>query len=235
LATRHVVVVDLGRRRHRRIGEAQRRGVELEAVEDIEGIGRFVELDDVLLAGAKLADHDRRQRVGSLQAHQVAGEQGHLEDVDARAMRDQRPPVGAIRRGERRGVDAKIDQPLLRCFLVAAGDDAEAAAGAFLDGREPARIHFLIDQHVVALRRAEVMAKDVQRAVILVALHIEKECRVRAPHDATAGLLQDVGQVFSGFPVAHPDGEVLRAAQVGAPGHEAMVGRMTGLAEIEIL
>ena len=48
LPARHVVVVDLGRRRHRRVGEAQRRGVELVAVDDVERVGRLVEGDDVL-------------------------------------------------------------------------------------------------------------------------------------------------------------------------------------------
>ena len=126
----------------------------------------------MLVAGREVADDDRGQRVGALQPHQVAGIEFDIEDIDARAMRDQVAPVGALRRGERRGDDlevdgavgigedeqlvaavgerilhaflarrdqarrrfgiGEIDQPLLGGFVVAAGDDAEAAAGAFM-------------------------------------------------------------------------------------------------------
>jgi hypothetical protein len=62
------------------------------------------------------------------------------------------------------------------------------------------------------------MAKDLQWPMILVPLDVIEERRVGTPHDAAAGLLEDVGQVFAGLPVAHPDGEVFRAAYIGAPG-----------------
>ena len=112
---------------------------------------------------------------------------------------------------------------------------AEAAARAFLDAREPAAVLFLVDEDVVALRRAQPMAVDLQRPVVLVEADIEEERRIAAPHDVAAGLLDDVGQVLAGLPASHADGEILRAAQVGAPGFEAMVRRMLRLAEIEIL
>ena len=41
----------------------------------------------------------------------------------------------------------KIDQPLLGGFVVAAGDHAIAAAGAFMDMGEPAGVLLFIDQH----------------------------------------------------------------------------------------
>ena len=190
-------------------------------------------------------------------------------------MRDQRPPMAAVGRRQRRRGDAevdrialvgedeelvaaiedgvadaglarrheagrrvrlrKVDQPALGGFLVAGGDDGEAAARALLDAREPAAVLFLVDQDVVGLRRAQPVAVDFQRPVVLVLSDIEKERRIAAPHDVAAGLLDDVGQVFAALPAPHAEGEILRAAQVGAPGLEAMVRRMSRVAEIEIV
>ena len=48
---RHVVVIDLRRRRHRRIGEPQIRGLEFIAAHGVERIGGLIEGDGVLLAG----------------------------------------------------------------------------------------------------------------------------------------------------------------------------------------
>ena len=132
LAARHVVVVDLGRRRHRGVGEAQGRGVEFVAVDDVERVGRFGEADDVLGAVGKVADHDRGQRVRALQPHQVAGIEGHADDIDAGTMRDQRPPMAAVRRRERRRGDAKVDRIALVGEdeeLIAAIEDGVADAG----------------------------------------------------------------------------------------------------------
>ena len=53
---------------------------------------------------------------------------------------------------------AEIDKLLLGSFMVAAGDHAIAAAGAFVDMGEPTRILLLIDQNVVRLRRAQPIA-----------------------------------------------------------------------------
>src|SRR5216683_7050434 len=70
--------------------------------------------------------------------------------------------------------------------------------------------------------------------MVLVQADIEKERRIMAPDDVAAGLLDDVRQVFAGLPASHADGEILRAAQIGAPGFEEMVRRMPRVAEIEI-
>ena len=51
-ARRHVVVIDFRRRRHRRIGEAQIRGVEFVAAHGVERIGGLVEGDGVLFAAS---------------------------------------------------------------------------------------------------------------------------------------------------------------------------------------
>src|SRR6266851_9674437 len=70
--------------------------------------------------------------------------------------------------------------------------------------------------------------------MVLVQADIEKERRIMAPDDVAAGLLDDVRQVFAGLPASHADGEILRAAQIGAPGFEEMVRRMPRSAEMEI-
>ena len=84
--------------------------------------------------------------------------------------------AGLARRDQarRRVGIGKIDQTLLGRLVVAAGDDAEAAARALLDMREPAGVLFLVDQHVVGLRRAEAVPKDLQRAVVGVEPDVEE-------------------------------------------------------------
>src|SRR5206468_12542646 len=79
------------------------------------------------------------------------------------------------------------------------------------------------------------MAEYMQGPVVLVALDVEEERRVRGPHDAAAGLLQDVGQVFAALPVAHADGEVFRTTLVSAPGDHSMIRRMARLAKVKII
>ena len=129
---------------------------------------------------------------------------------------------------------AEIDQPALGGLLVARGDDTEAARGAFLGAHEPAVVGLRVDQDVGALRRAQAVAVDVQRPVIVVEADVIEERRIEAPDDAAAGLIDDVGQVDPGLPVAHADGEQLRAADVGAPCFEAVIGGMARAAEIEV-
>ena len=67
---------------------------------------------------------------------------------------------------------AEIDQPLLGGFVIAAGDHAEAAAGALMNMREPAGVRFLMHQHVLGLRCAEPVAIDLHRAVVVVELDV---------------------------------------------------------------
>ena len=215
-AARHVVIVDFRRRRHRRIGKAQVGGVEFVAAHGVQRIGGLVERDGVFFAGREVADDDGGQRVGALQPHHMAGIKFDIDDVDAGAMRDQVAPVGALRRGQRRGDDlevdravgigedeqfvaavgdrilhavlarrdqprrrlriGEIDQPLLRSFVVAAGDHAEAAAGAFMQMGEPAGILLLVNQDIVGLLGAEAMAPHLHRAMIVVELDVEESC-----------------------------------------------------------
>jgi len=56
--------------------------------------------------------------------------------------------------------------------VIAAGDHAKSAAGAFMDVGEPAAVLLLMDQDIVLLRRAETMLPDLHRAMVVVELHI---------------------------------------------------------------
>jgi hypothetical protein len=100
--------------------------------------------------------------------------------------------------------------------------------------REPAGVGLYPDHHVVGLRRAEDVTVDLQRAVILVDLDIVEERAVAAPYHLSVGVLDDVGKVRAVGPAAHADREEFRAAGVGAPGMQQMVGRMPGTAELEV-
>ena len=83
----------------------------------------------------------------------------------------------------------EIDQPLLGGFVVAAGDHAEAAAGALMQMGEPAGILLLIDQRVVGLLGAEPVPPDLHRPMVVVELDVEeavairgsRRCRRRSP------------------------------------------------------
>jgi hypothetical protein len=82
----HVVIIDFRRRRHRRIGKPQIRGLELVAAHGVERVGGLVEGDGVLFARREVADDDRGQRVGALQPHHVAGIEFDIEHIDALAI-----------------------------------------------------------------------------------------------------------------------------------------------------
>src|SRR5262245_59279878 len=181
-----------------------------------------------------------------------------LAAVGPRKRRDSDAPVDRIRVGQdeerlvavehavadaglprrdqtRRGLRLReVDQPALGGFLVAGGDEAKPAAGAFLDAGEPAAVLLFVDEDVVALGAAQPMAVDPERPVVLVDAHVEEERRVEPPDDAAAGLLDDIRKVLAGLPAANANGVVLRAAAVRTPGFEPMVRRMPRAAELEV-
>ena len=134
----------------------------------------------------------------------------------------------------RRGI-GEIDQPLLRGFVVAAGDHAETPAGAFVDMGEPAGVLLLIDQQIVRLRRAEAMTPDLHRAMVVVELHVEEGFGIRSPHHLAVGFLDEVVMIRAVGPVAHADREIFRALDIGAPGDQLVVRRMPAAAELEIV
>ena len=119
--------------------------------------------------------------------------------------------------------------------MVATRDDAETATVAFADAGEPADVLLLVDEDVVGLRRAQPVPVDLQRTMILVNADVEEERGVAAPDDTAARLRQDIGQVLSRVPAPDAQGEVFRAAQVGAPRLKPVVWRMPCAAELEIV
>ncbi len=108
--------------------------------------------------------------------------------------------------------------------MIAARDDAEAAAGAFMDVGEPAGILLLEDQPVVGLFGAELVQPDLHRTMIVVELHIEEGLAIERPHHAAIGLLDHVVEIAAGGPVTHANGEIFRALDVGTPGFQRMIG-----------
>ena len=123
LPRRHVVVVDAGRRRHRRVAEAQRRRVELEPFHHAERERFLGERDGVLLAGAEVADDDPRQARFPLEPDEVVEIDGEIEDQPPRHVRNQIAPVAAIGRRRRRRDDLEIFRP------AGVGQDEQPVAG----------------------------------------------------------------------------------------------------------
>src|SRR5215470_9453560 len=128
----------------------------------------------------------------------------------------------------------EVDQPLLRSLVIAAGNYAKAAAGAFVQMGEPAGILLLIDEGILSLFRAEAMPPDLHRAMVVVELDVEKAPAVRAPHRRAVGFLDDIVKVRGSSPIAHADGKILRSLGVGAPGLQLVIRRMPAAAEPEI-
>ena len=141
------------------------------------------------------------------------------------------------RAATRRGGASGLARSISRCsrgLVIAAGDHAEAAAGALVQMGEPAGILLFVDQRVVGLLGAELMPPHLHRAMIVVELHIEEGFRILAPDHAAVGLLDDVVKILAGRPVAHADREIFRALGVGAPGLQLVVVRVPAAAELEI-
>src|ERR1700676_3000433 len=99
---------------------------------------------------------------------------------------------------------------------------------------EPSGIRLFIDQDVVGLRRAKLMAPDLHRPVVVVELDIKETLAVRAPPHRAVGLLDQIAEVGPGRPVAHADGKIFRALDVGAPGLKPVIRRMPRAAELEV-
>src|SRR5689334_4854505 len=118
--------------------------------------------------------------------------------------------------------------------MVAAGDDAEPAGRALMQMGEPAGILFLIHQRVVGLLRAEPVAPDLHRAMVVVELDVEEAVAALAPYDAAIGLLDDVVAILAIGPVADTNREILRAFGVGAPRLQFVIMRMPRTAELEV-
>src|ERR1700686_2866660 len=118
--------------------------------------------------------------------------------------------------------------------MVAAVDSAETAGAALVHMREPAGILFLVYQNVVGLPGPQAMKPDLHRAVVVVELYIEEALGARAPPPRAVVFLDDIVEVCFGSPLAHTDGKIFRALDIGTPGLEPVVRRMPRAAELEI-
>src|SRR4029078_5256031 len=112
LARLHVVVEHLRRRRHRRIGKAQRTRVIFEARRDAERVGFLAEGDLVLGAIGEAADDDARQPIFALEPHEKVLEGHDLENETARTMRLDLAPMLATRIVGRGVDDAVVLGPI---------------------------------------------------------------------------------------------------------------------------
>ena len=90
-----IIVPDFRRRRHRRIAELQRIGVEFVSRIEAERIGLLVERDDVFLAVGEPPHHDAGETVLALQPDQPAGKDREAQDVDAGPMGNDIAPMVA--------------------------------------------------------------------------------------------------------------------------------------------
>ena len=104
-----------------------------------------------------------------------------------------------------------------------------------MDMGEPAGILLLVDQDIVRLRRSQPVPPHLHRAMIVVELDVEEALAVGAPDHAAVGLLDEIVAVPAVLPFAHPDREIFRALDVGAPGREPVVVGMARAAELEIV
>src|SRR6185437_17126670 len=100
---------------------------------------------------------------------------------------------------------------------------------------KPTGILLFIDEQINRLRRAETMQPDLHRPVIVVELDVKERVRIRTPHHAAVGLLDEIIEIFPACPVAHADREIFGALDVSAPGLEPVVRRMPRAAELEIV
>ncbi len=232
-----IVVVGLGRRRHRRVGEADHRRFELVARLQAQRIGLLRESDRVLGA-REVAHDDARARVLDLEPDEVAGDEVLVADHDAGTVRDHVDPVLAARGrdgaardlevlrslgiGEQEEVGApmlhRVDQqrhPLLnhgedgmggmpveemdfRRLVVARGHGEVGAGLGLVDVDEEARIALLVDQRVVVLRRADAVAHDPGRAMVIVHRRVVERGAVGGPDHLAGRRLDAVGEVLAG-------------------------------------
>ena len=272
-----VVIVGLGRRRHRRVGEADACRLELVAGQQAERVGFLREGDGVLLA-LHVAHDDARQGVLQFEPHEVVAEHVQVPDHHAGAVGHRVAPVLPRRRVEGTGDDLevhravgirqndeirapvldRVDQPLLAACdateralvvgpveqvdfrrLVVARRDGEISAGlGAADIHEEARIGFLVDDRVLRLIRAEAVAHDAGRTVVLVEGNVEEGGAGGVPHRVARGRFDPLRAVLAGVEVAHADGVEFRTLGVDAPGQKAVVvgmGRAGDLEEGEAL
>ncbi len=198
---------------------------------DVEHIDALTIRDQVAPVGTV---RGRERRGDDLEVDRIVGIGQDEEFVAAIGDRILHAFLACRDQPRRRIGIGKIDQPLLRCLVVAAGDHAEAAAGALVQMGEPAGILLLIDQDVVGLPGTELVPPHLHRAVVVVELDIEEAFGIRGPDHAAVGLFDEVVEIVTGCPVADADREILGALGVGAPGVQPVIVGMSAAAELEI-
>ena len=149
----------------------------------------------MFLGAAQVADHDRGQRIGALQPHEVVGVELEAQQVDAGPMRDEVAPVRPVGRGKRRRGDAEVD----RAAFVGQDEEfvaaiVDAVAHAFFARRDQARRR---------LRIGEVEQPLLRRVMVAAADHAE----------AAAGTLADRGEPAAVLLLVDQDVVGLRGAE----------------------
>ena len=127
-----------------------------------------------------------------------------------------------------------VDQVDLARLVVVRVDDDELARLGLADADVEADVLLLVDEHVVLGRRADAVAVDEQRAVVVVEAHVEQRLAVARPDDGAARVGDGVGQVLAGRQVADADGEELGALVVDGVGEQRVVGAVRGGAELPV-
>ena len=108
LARSHIVFVELRRRRHRRIGKADRFGIIFRAALQPERIGLFLEGDCVLVAALAVADDDARQPVFAFEPQDEVAVCVVRQDQPSWLVRDDLAPVLPAGRGDGRFHDLEV-------------------------------------------------------------------------------------------------------------------------------
>ena len=110
--------------------------------------------------------------------------------------------------------------------------------GVLLRRRRPqrqrvARIALMHELAILRLRRAQPMRGHGQDPVVVVERLIEQGAAILRPHDAGAGLFDDIGKIAPACHIADADGEALRTGAIGAPGDQPVIGGRLIAAGIE--
>ncbi len=173
---------------------------------------------------------------------------GSLDDLEVLGPvgvgADEQPLAGPVQfvaqarfapRHEARGGVAppEIHEVVLGGVVAVNGNDREIARAQAPDRHEPAGIGLVQDECVLGDLRAEPVAVDPARAVIVVQADVQERSPVREPDGRSFRVGHAVGPVAACGDVADPDRVEFGAFPVGAPGQQAVVGGVLGPAQVE--
>ena len=130
----------------------------------------------------------------------------------------------ALRDQDRRGVGPRrVDEPHLARHVVVGVDHHEPARLGERDVHEEPGVRLFVDEGVVRGVGAHPVAQHLAGAVVVVEQGVEERLVVRRPDESTRAALDGVAELLSGLEVLHPQGEVLGAVLVDAPGEPPVV------------